>query len=1294
MLRNTCWIPVLLLVGSIRALAFDPPVDEKDGVTLELAAPAEVGPGEDSVRIVARIRNERDEGFDGMLGLESLPEWIPEGETIRPVSVKAGSVLEETFVFRPGEATVDGLYPVHGRLAVGSADSADRISLHAIALVRCRRPARIRRPPRAVTVAARPEGAVDAAVRAFARNVEAGPSTEIEVRVGVLYDEEVLHLVVRVWDDVIAGDDLVSPDFRDSDYVRVYLGADPAPRDRETPLRDDDLVLAILPFGPDDRPRIRAVRYDGPRPDPPRGCRCECRTFREEGGYRLWLKVPWPLLGVRPAAGAELGFKVIVGDADEGSRERELVLGTRDGAYWRDAGAFELLRLGGATESAGVLASWESGCPDQPQPAPDVRSPETLELPPGDPAPAIEAARVALEERDPGPDVAGLWRRRILAGEEPIGIAVGPGTLGLVDGWIAVSAGNGRDLAIRGIRVRLETGAVGAEGGPRPAGTVEVQTRPDGSRTIRLPLLDRRGETWVSWRIDALEEGIRIAVSSGRRIVETRLGPADRVPYGVAAGDGNYILRPEAFVLNADGHSLSTRFVGVGYEGGIDLVSAVDLPLSRFVFDPAKRTATICVEGPATWTLVPGIRGPFEAAIRYRATTAGIEASPGVDRLRGRFVFDLWGGRPAEVREQLERALEYGLGRAVVVWHNWQRWGYDYRLPDVYPPNPKIGSVEDFRELVDFCDRNDLLFALHDNYIDIYPDSTGFSYDIVAFDARGRPQEAWYNRGRDAQSYLFRPDRFLPFLQRNIRRIREGIGPTAYFVDVFASRMPMGWFDREGAYHSQVETRDRWAEAFRVLRESLDGAPQISESGHDQLIGTLDGAQAQHLRVDASQPEWTWPIPCEAAARVPWIDLVWHDRFVLHGAGYPERFRGGLDRIDHGVGSDDYIATEILCGHPGMTDRAFGRNTVRHFWLTDPAARALGGASVREVRFDGGDLRRQIVTWEIPADGGGEIVTVAVNRDGARDWKTPTGDVLPPYGFAARGADWWSELVRRDGVIVESSGRPDGRIYVNARGRDPDPRFPIWIRARGLRATGAEGNGIALVLSFRVGRPMPAGFVPFVHVEAADPDSGRAGILFQLGAPGAPDSAEWPEKVLLTASGTVPDDVGPGRYRILAGMWNPETDRRLWPAGTSPQDRRIPLGEFRIDRGDGGRLRVSHWRPAGAGGVKARPIRWNRERKMIRFGDLRTNGAFLLAPPDSGDGVLRLTPLPGEPAFRVELPAGRLPGGVGPEGCRATAVFADPGRSPEDLPLAAEGGTVCLEVPAGVLRIELRPARK
>ena len=36
---------------------------------------------------------------------------------------------------------------------------------------------------------------------------------------------------------------------------------------------------------------------------------------------------------------------------------------------------------------------------------------------------------------------------------------------------------------------------------------------------------------------------------------------------------------------------------------------------------------------------------------------------------------------------------------------------------------------------------------------------------------------AWLNEGRGAQSYRFRSDAVEPFLRRNLKWIREGLGP-------------------------------------------------------------------------------------------------------------------------------------------------------------------------------------------------------------------------------------------------------------------------------------------------------------------------------------------------------------------------------------------------------------------------------------------------------------------------------------------------------------------------------------
>ena len=40
---------------------------------------------------------------------------------------------------------------------------------------------------------------------------------------------------------------------------------------------------------------------------------------------------------------------------------------------------------------------------------------------------------------------------------------------------------------------------------------------------------------------------------------------------------------------------------------------------------------------------------------------------------------------------------------ALFLKHVWQRWGYDYRLPDIWPPDPKLGTLEELRALGQLC---------------------------------------------------------------------------------------------------------------------------------------------------------------------------------------------------------------------------------------------------------------------------------------------------------------------------------------------------------------------------------------------------------------------------------------------------------------------------------------------------------------------------------------------------------------------------------------------------------------
>ena len=482
----------------------------------------------------------------------------------------------------------------------------------------------------------------------------------------------------------------------------------------------------------------------------------------------------------------------------------------------------------------------------------------------------------------------------------------------------------------------------------------------------------------------------------------------------VYAGSGNVIENPLAFRIGFDGHNLATSFVGFDFVNGQAMVLNSDAIPDRLEVDPSARIYSLVTPHTQTLEFHPA-RNVFDAVKRIREQDTR-RPSGGVAKLAGRFTFDLWSGRYGESARALERAAEYGVSDALVVWHNWQRWGYDYRLPDIYPPNPQYGTLEEFNALIAVCKRHGTLFAPHDNYIDFYPDFEGFTYDNIVFRQNGTPYRAWFNYGREAQSYRARPDRLQRYVERNIGLLRGVESPTAYFIDVWSSMAPYDYWTNDGRFVDRGVTQRAWGGVFSWIRDQLGGdAPQLSEAGHDKLIGWLDGADAQQLRVDPAGPNFTWKVQCSDSERIPWIDVAWHDKFVLHGAGYEGRYQGGLNQKDHGAYSDDYISTEVLSGRPLMVPQPFNRDVVRVYWLLDEGMKELALDRIDSVEFAGDDIHRQHVRWLRGAD-------VYVNR-GAEPW-TVQGHTLPQYGFYLHAGDVEAAIELRGGNRVEWSRSP------------------------------------------------------------------------------------------------------------------------------------------------------------------------------------------------------------------------------------------------------------------------------
>jgi hypothetical protein len=89
--------------------------------------------------------------------------------------------------------------------------------------------------------------------------------------------------------------------------------------------------------------------------------------------------------------------------------------------------------------------------------------------------------------------------------------------------------------------------------------------------------------------------------------------------------------------------------------------------------------------------------------------------------------------------------------------------------------------------------------------------------------------------------------------------------------------------------------------------------------------------------------------------------------------------------------------------------------------------------AIENVEFAGGDIHRQIITWESGAK-------VYVNR-GESDWLV-AGRCLPQYGCFAANGSIESSIEKINGIIVEQSRAPS-RFYVNARASGPVDFGPV-----------------------------------------------------------------------------------------------------------------------------------------------------------------------------------------------------------------------------------------------------------
>ncbi|MBO7092486.1 MAG: hypothetical protein J6W23_11930, partial [Victivallales bacterium] len=216
-----------------------------------------------------------------------------------------------------------------------------------------------------------------------------------------------------------------------------------------------------------------------------------------------------------------------------------------------------------------------------------------------------------------------------------------------------------------------------------------------------------------------------------------------------------------------------------------------------------------------------------------------------------KIMLDFWGspkGSFAADGDNLRLLKDMGVDHAAIIYHSWQRFGYDVKLPDHIPANPNLGGDPAMIEFGKAANDCGYTWSLHENYIDLYPDAPSFDEKSVVIANDGEWSKAWYNGGTKVQSYGLKCNHALKYAKMNAPEIHRRYKTTAAYLDVHTCVSPSHQLDHDATQPMAANARLKVLkdkELFDYMRET-HGGPLFGEGGgHIHWAGACDGMEAQ-----------------------------------------------------------------------------------------------------------------------------------------------------------------------------------------------------------------------------------------------------------------------------------------------------------------------------------------------------------------------------------------------------------------------------------------------------------------
>ncbi len=695
------------------------------------------------------------------------------------------------------------------------------------------------------------------------------------------------------------------------------------------------------------------------------------------------------------------------------------------------------------------------------------------------------------------------------------------------------------------------------------------------------------------------------------------------------------------------------------FDGTLDYLPATGLYVSR-LWDWTRSNASVCRQGSAVYhKKTDGTRNAVSETGCIVVSPSVHEALPNLPNPRSpymkllgdRIMLDVWkhhrNNSYAGDAEILRELKDNGIDHLAIIQHSWQRYGYDVKLPDHFPANPKHGGDEGMVEYGRAANECGYIWSLHENYIDFYRDAPSFDPSAQVLKADGSPSKAYYNEATGDQSYGLKCNRALEFAKQNAAKIHGRYKTTAAYLDVHTALGPWHQLDHEAGQPFAAMARGKVkynSELFQYMRDTHEG-PMFGEGWGTLMYwaGRCDGVEAQ---VDGGEDH------------PPFLDfdlLRLHPLVVNHGMGYYERWYRQKRGHVPGVSScapfqiDKYRAQELAYGHAGFIGSLATDNIpwiAKEHHLMHPVQRLYGTAKATHIEYE---VAGQFVTASVVLGLDAPRERQRITYDsGLRLWVnwgeepwTVEGRTLPQWGFLALGPDtevWTAET--RQGM-ADYASCPEF-VFADARTHFQMPyvRPEVDVEPRICSFKWLGKRRAEITYEWRVGEDVDEDYRRYVHflnegVRKRDMIAGQSNPSLKR------PTTTWRKDDMVVDGPHIvrfPDTLND--FEIVVCLSG--SKGRIPMKGTNREGLRYLIGVLRIADDGQGRLgdivaaRAEREQKVGRADFTRN---MNKAGTWVDFGEIATDGSVKV---NRGDDQLTVFPYPRGRPFTVELDPGAL----------------------------------------------------